>query len=76
MIVFAATRKDGVVGYFKTAADVPPEFKHPGEENISGVMKSMQLTSVERTLEIMNQHWQSPVLGPRLPENSGVPTNG
>lgn len=68
VVVIAATRQDGTVGYFKTAAEVPSDFRHPGNEEINTIMASMRLDSVDRCLEIMNQHWQEPVLGPRCPE--------
>lgn len=55
--VWAATRGDGCVGYFKTRAEIPPEFKHPGRENIAHVMYSMNL-DVNRCLQVMNQHWR------------------
>lgn len=57
-VVIAATRDDGCVGYFKTEADVPPEFKYPGKEDITGVMKGFRTTSVEKCLEFMNSHWK------------------
>lgn len=66
--VWWASRHDGIVGYFKTP-DIPPEFKHPERIDISDVMDSMRLTDVDRCLEIMNQHWKEPVLGPRSPES-------
>jgi hypothetical protein len=63
-VVIAATRKDrgggATVGYFKTLAEVPPEFKYPGEEDITHVMESMRLTDLDRCLAIMNCHWQTP----------------
>ena len=60
-IVFAATRKEAsgraTVGYFKMLADVPADFTHPGEEDITGIMESMRLTDVDRCLRTMNSHW-------------------
>ena len=58
VIVIAATRKDGCVGYFKTLNDVPPEFTHPGEENIAGVMAAMRTSDLDVCLRSMNSHWQ------------------
>ena len=65
IIVIAATRKDGCVGYFKDLASVPPEFEWPGEEDIEHIYKSMgrglpddqRLTWV---LDGMNSHWKTP----------------
>lgn len=63
-VVIAAFRKEpsgrSTVGYFKTTAEMPPEFKHPWAQDITGVMKSIGLTDLERCLEIMNCHWKTP----------------
>ena len=56
--VWAATRRDGIVGYFLTKEEIPLEFTHPGQENISGIMKRFHTHDVLRCLELMNQHWK------------------
>jgi len=59
-LVFVATRKDGCVGYFEHASDVPKGWEFDfdtGARDISDIMASMRL-SKERTLEVMNHHWR------------------
>lgn len=57
MNVIAATRADGVVGYFLTESEVPTEFTHPGVEEIAGVMRGFRSADVLYVLKEMNSHW-------------------
>lgn len=60
-VVVCATKKvgsRGVVGYFKTEAEVPEGFQYPGSIDITDVMESMRITDIDRCLAIMNSHWK------------------
>jgi hypothetical protein len=60
-VVITAVRKQGggaIVGYFKTTAEMPPDFTHPSALDITDVMASMRLTDLDRCLAIMNSHWK------------------
>ncbi len=51
--------RGGCIGYFRTLAEVPPDFKvAPEHEEISGIMSSMNLIDVDECLRIMNHHWK------------------
>jgi len=60
-VVFSAFRKGhrgSTVGYFKTLADVPADWKNPQQYAIDDIMESLATDDVDYCLRTMSSHWR------------------